>query len=795
MSSELVERAEENLDLTPSPRLLEVLGDLPYKPWQCLAELVDNAFDDFLSDPDPDPQNRPTVSITLPKPSTADADAEVCVADTGRGMSLFQLESALRAGYSSNPRYGHLGLFGMGFNIATARLGHVTEVRTTRAGDHEWLIAEINFQEMRSRKSFKVPLRREPKDDALAHGTEIIVRRLKPEIRDVLKRTSTASSVRDRLGSVYSYLLRSENPVPELPDGSLAGRGFHLYVNTKRVKPRLPCVWSADRAVDHKGDRIHAIQIIDRELQPALACMSCGHWHKAEVDACVECGSSELELRPRRVRGWLGIQRYLDTADYGIDFLRNGRKILVSDKSLFTWENLDTAESIVEYPIEVPANNGRIVGEIHLDHAPVFYQKTDFDRSTRDWNDAVVMIRGEGPLQREKARQRNYPENSSPLGKLFKAFRRNDPGTKCLIPGDGTRAIHEQARRWAENFRKGLPEFLTDESWYQAVIDHEETKSGVRRDDADPAGTKELSQRTGLGLGVADSRVDPVGSQPSPKARVKPIEVETEEQRFARYRARARPLAGLSGEITVANLGKRFITVFDTREPLKSADGRSVPTVARTGKGASVEVYVNGDHEIFREYGREPRDYAVMEIVEHLRALAGSKDKITSVAAEVTRQFPDQRVTDAALRERAEAILRQIRSLLGPIAAEHADELWSRLPQQGKLLAEREAASADPKLDWRAATATGEFATYVDAFSLATLVKSRPDLLLDGAVFAATWSSWNDDATKDRQAARVARLLDTVGEFLTNGGTKSRLELSITRLTLDMLDDELAPSE
>ena len=38
-----------HLDLTPDPRILEVLGDIPFQPWQCMAELVDNSFDAFQS--------------------------------------------------------------------------------------------------------------------------------------------------------------------------------------------------------------------------------------------------------------------------------------------------------------------------------------------------------------------------------------------------------------------------------------------------------------------------------------------------------------------------------------------------------------------------------------------------------------------------------------------------------------------------------------------------------------------------------------------------------------------------
>lgn len=36
------------INVSPHPRLLGVLGDIEFAPWQCIAELVDNAFDEFL---------------------------------------------------------------------------------------------------------------------------------------------------------------------------------------------------------------------------------------------------------------------------------------------------------------------------------------------------------------------------------------------------------------------------------------------------------------------------------------------------------------------------------------------------------------------------------------------------------------------------------------------------------------------------------------------------------------------------------------------------------------------------
>ena len=111
--------------------------------------------------------------------------------------------------------------------------------------------------------------------------------------------------------------------------------------------------------------------------------------------------------RERRVHGWIGLQRYLSRNDFGIDFLRNGRKLEIKNKDLFAWMG-ESDSPDVEYPIDDPRNRGRIVGEIHLDHCRVTYMKDRFDRSDPAWNDMVQIVRGEGPLRPDIARQSGY---------------------------------------------------------------------------------------------------------------------------------------------------------------------------------------------------------------------------------------------------------------------------------------------------------------------------------------------------------------------------------------------------
>ena len=37
----------KTIDITPTPRILRTLGDIPFEVWQCLAELSDNSLDAF----------------------------------------------------------------------------------------------------------------------------------------------------------------------------------------------------------------------------------------------------------------------------------------------------------------------------------------------------------------------------------------------------------------------------------------------------------------------------------------------------------------------------------------------------------------------------------------------------------------------------------------------------------------------------------------------------------------------------------------------------------------------------
>ncbi|MFC8501257.1 ATP-binding protein [Pedococcus sp. NPDC057267] len=773
MVDEQISLSGESIDVTPHPRLLAVLGDIEFAPWQCLAELIDNAFDDFLSSPPKDVS--PRVAISLPSRDSDHRDAQVWVSDNGRGMSLEHLNNALSAGWSSNARYGKLGLFGMGFNIATARLGNTTKVRTTRAGDPEWVTVTLDLQRMASRDNFLVPVIREPKDDPAEHGTQVIVSDLRQEQHDLLSRQQ--SKIRDLLGDVYSYLLRD--------------RHFSLLVDSKAVRALLPCVWGEERFVVQRGEKYPAYIEINKELTPLKACHSCGRWQDLTARECEECGSTDLEERERRITGWLGIQRYSHKSDFGIDFLRNGRKILVRDVRLFAWEdpNEPGARPEVEYPIEVPYE-GRIVGEIHIDHVRVNYQKNAFEYNTVEWKHVARTLRGEGPLRPNIARVAGYPTNESPIGRLFTGYRRLDPGLKCLVPGDGSHAIHEKAREWSKLFRKGEPDYQDDHIWYEAAKQHDEPKVIV---------PPEASDTLADGDGDARNRLDipePTDSQPEQGDPTPPR--ETEDQKQERYRQSGSVLHDVSGDYALPGFGNALkVTVYAiANTEVTDTNGERVPVYVQQQRGSDVHVFVDFDHALFTEFGGDPREYAVLGIAEHIRDRRGSHQGLSSIIAELKdRCLPDQKLTPSALGAQAHALLDRVRVIMRPVIAGNSEGFWAYVVEAEQAAAEQRFAQKGLDTDWQQARESGDWILYASSAALSRLIQQRPGEFLDGRVFRASYSSFTDNHARALTVNRLIGYLNDAGQLAEHQTRRRPDELNRGKLSCRLLEAELVDIE
>jgi len=769
---------DQVINVQPHPRLLGVLGDIEFQPWQCLAELVDNAFDEFLRHPGPRPET-PSVVITLPGKTSTPREGEVWVRDNGPGMTLEQLNNALRAGWTSNERYGQLGLFGVGFNIATARLGRIAQVRTTRADDATWTSVTIDLRELAAGGEFLLPVTHEPKSSPDEHGTDVVIRDLKPEHHDTLSRGQ--NKIKTVLGDVYSYLLEHQ--------------GFRLIVDGEAVRPRRACVWDKSRSVVRSGDRIPAVIEIDERLADRAACQSCGLWQDAGVDVCGDCGSDRLEVRERRIWGWLGIQRYLHKSDYGIDFIRNGRKILLRDDSLFRWDDPDdpSGRGQQEYPIEVPGT-GRLVGEIHVDHVRVNYQKNAFEYATPDWKRVLRTLRGEGPLLPRQAKALGYPVNRRPLARLFNGYRRNDPGLNYLIPGDGHRAIHEKAKEWADQFRRGVAKYQTDEEWYRAAQQHDQPPAPPEPDP--PSSPGDILATKGL-LPPAPALPE-AGAAPAPTAPAPTARPETEDERRTRWRAAAVSLPDMEAKYGLPGHGAALdVTVWlvHGHQLSRLSTKERLPVYVGAGRGSAVEVFVDGAHPVFVDFAVDARDLIVVELAEYLRVRDNSDTNLSALFYEIKQRcLPDHKIAGPFLNDNATRLLGRIREAMLPVIAGNAAGYWSYVSSEDQAAAERTFAIEGGADNWNDTLSTGEWVSYVPAFSLVRLLGSKPDSFLDGKVFRSPFTGLTDPTARALSTERIVDLLGDVAALADRPHKRGTEELQRGRLSCLLLEQELSPT-
>lgn len=456
---------EALLNLTPDPKVLIALTHTHIQPLDALCELIDNAIDSFSAAKLQGVAiEYPSIRIDLPKASDIDANKGVVrVSDNGPGLTVDSAEKALRAGFSSNNPYDTLGLFGMGFNISTGKIGSVTHFYSARE-DHDLAIdVIIDLNKINETKDYKVTAYQIPKE-SLSHGTIIEISNWWPNGNDNRGFVKTLVSygtkkIREELGRRYATILRKQE--------------IRLFVNEVECDAYEHCIWGDNRYVTRqKHGKIPAVFRFDQVLYTQKKCLHCGASLESFQTECPACSSHEIRTLEERITGWVGIQRFDDLSEYGIDLIRNGRAIRISEKSAF-FEFVDEFQkTIKDYPVD--SNFGRIVGEVQLNHVPVDFMKQDFQRSSPEWHRAITFLRGESSLQ---PMQPGADSNNSPVFKLFQGYRKvKVAGTTDMYMGvwdtvkeEPKRISRDIEKEYYDRFLHKEPGYYDDSEWWKRV--------------------------------------------------------------------------------------------------------------------------------------------------------------------------------------------------------------------------------------------------------------------------------------------------------------------------------------
>lgn len=776
------------VDITPTPRILRTLGDIPFAAWQCLAELADNSMDAFS-----EAENKgkvidgPRVDIHWSSESVSAYDREIVVQDNGLGMELDVLQKAAKAGYSSNDPIHNLGLFGMGFNIATARLGDETLFLSATPDGTEWVGIKISFEQLIKEQTFSAPVVREPKKSPDESGTKIIVKSLKDGVFAEIRKKESA--IRRQLETIYTPILSRKK--------------VSIFIQGKQLFPRPHCIWSDSRFVVRKGVRVEAIQRINRDLGEtyfdSLKNRYLTEDETADLDISISKGGvspTHIVKRARRLKGWIGVQRYADPSDFGVDFVRNGRKILVSDKSLFGYENPDTGTYTSEYPVELGSTvGGRIVGELHVDYLIPTYQKNGFDTTDRAWRLTLEAVRGAGPILPKKRQALGYDgDNESPLGRLVNAYRRTDPGTKNLA------APNSLAREFAKRFFSGDLEYETDDKWYKVAQESDRERGdggkGLTPVNSGDTPSDDISiYLPGAQSGADSQATHPVSPPPPPATNVAPVPATSDRDILIQHSDKEESLSGKYSYDTTPGME---ITAWRVRDSQIKIQGNRVPCHLYQD-GIEVDFFFDPTHPILSEYPLSPKQLLLQGLAEKFALRDPGVSIQSAFIGLVDNHLLEERINPQALQERAHSIVSSIReklpSLLGhrfakvkeviqSVEAEE-EELAKRLLDEAPNLLGAYQDSSEESIQSLA---------FVCDTTIKRLIAEFPEEFMDNNLFAQPFANLKigNEAMRERlrknSLERVLSYFSDVILLLQGGRAQSKQELLRHANTLSLLE-------
>lgn len=713
------------INLTPDPRILRMLGQIELKGWQCIAEFVDNAIDAMLKERGDAQEVSNRIEVSVPGKRQINKGTPLIVKDNGVGMNEQELENSLRAGYSSQ-NIENLGLFGMGFNIATARLGDIVEVWTSKEGMGHDIGVKIDLLEMQRSNSFERELLVRAKTFP-SSGTSIEVSGFHPRAEKLLNRMQIIR----QMNMIYSQSL-------------LDDYGVEIYVNGKPVQPFKMCVWDESRSVTYKGESIPVIYNINHEFGKRSFCQRCLIWLDSRHEelqgdtCCSNCNLKDsVKLKNVTLRGWVGIQRYNHKEDYGFNIIRNGRIIKRFDKSLFTWQDRyerNNGESIFEYPIDTTAQGGRIVGELIADFITPTYTKDNFESTDKLWLDSVEVVRGASPLQPEKAKLLGFRENRSPLAKLFYGYRRSfPPGKRWLIPGTSQgKGMYEAAREWGYKFHDGDPKYQADDIWWEYVVKAEVQEEGGQGDAPDlfmPPDTPNSGKDSGQ-PGNNEGREDEV-SFPGKK-------VLSFTQKY--------DLADLLNEKPVSLTVMNYWPESDSLPPI-IFDGKS---------STSFEVYVNQKHALFVDFADGYEDLIFMELASKFYERASNIEEfsVSRIYYELKRKYASETMLSVEVMvTSAKSLVKDIQAYFCTYKLDHVLSEIPRLSEEEKETLKRSYLQIEnkPLNSLEDILQTPAYLKYMDLRHVFGFCNQFPHLLYDGQFFKLPYNEIESKSIRESQ--------------------------------------------
>jgi hypothetical protein len=830
-------------DLTPDPRVLIALTHTAMKPLDALSELIDNAIDSFtIARNQGNDVSYPLVLLSLPSTSEVRrGEGRLEVRDNGPGMTGEMAEMALKAGFSSNNPYDSLGLFGMGLNIATGKMGSRTTLITARQQDKQAISVVVDLLEIQDRRNYEVvpTLIDKPRD--FEHGTIIQVDNWWPEGNanaGFMARVigNSRPEVRRSLGRRYATLIKDDR--------------VRILLDSEECAPFEHCVWSDSRFVERAGlGKIYAVSRFNEVVGSQRRCVNCFTLVPDGIEPCPSCASASFRSLEERIKGWVGIQRYDNINHFGIDLIRNGRAIRVLEKSAFFEFTNDLGQTVKDYPID--SQYGRIIGEVHLDHVPVDFTKQDFQRSSAEWIGAVNFLRGKSSLQ---PRQERADENESIVYRLYQGFRRvrrfgrHDMYMGYWDDGKASRIGRDIEKKYLEEFTARKPGYFDDGEWWK-LVEAADTPPLEKLAECTECGAENLQESDCcqvcdailIGKPCVACREEIALSSPTCEhcGESQAPEIEepwvcdicrttnrSEDELCAScesVRGSKNPCSPdflknhstKSEELSIAGCSIQLadgtssqpidVNCYIVLNNIVTQGGASLPAVV--DKGETIDIFLNRQHPVFQMLSIKAESFIAAEIASYIQVtngkLMGTSHKtahtISNLMWMVINKYWSETLADTPEKLREDLVLffSEVLNALPLLLREVSDDIFTELSDSKmqilvkNLLGEGKDIS---KMDLL--KKSGEYLAFIDHRSLTNIFSSYPSYFFDGGIWRESFKNVPDipddimDEVRTQTVRTYANCLEACCLFLETSKT-DRTIVRRARSSLEYLEQNL----
>jgi hypothetical protein len=230
----------------------------------------------------------------------------------------------------------------------------------------------------------------------------------------------------------------------------------------------------------------------------------------------------------------------------------------------------------------------------------------------------------------------------------------------------------------------------------------------------------------------------------------------------------------------------------------RADDPERVPVYVAAGRGSSVEVFIDADHEVFTDFAVDTRDLVVMEIAEYMRVRSNDSTRALSALFYdlKNRCLPDHKISGYGLNDVATRLLDRVREAMRPIVAGNSTGYWDLIIASEQDSAVQKFALEGGTVSWEDDVLTsGEWIEYVPGMALVRLVTTRPGVFLDGRVFRSTYEGLSNTDARTASAERIVDLLGDVAVLADRPMKRNSEELQRGRLSCILLERELNATE